>query len=79
LPVPQLQPLHSKAVKLDESVDLREVARRTAGADLANLVNEAAIRAVRSGRQRVIQEDFDDAFEKLIANPKASLPAAAAG
>jgi cell division protease FtsH len=66
----QILKLHSKGVKLDEAVDLREVARRTAGfvgADLANLVNEAAIRAVRSGRQRVIQEDFDDAFEKLVA------------
>jgi cell division protease FtsH len=57
-------------VKLAASVDLREVARRTAGfvgADLANLVNEAAIRAVRSGRQEVIQADFDEAFEKLVA------------
>ncbi len=66
----QILELHSKNVKLDETVNLRDVARRTAGfvgADLANLVNEAAIRAVRSGRQRVIQEDFDDAFEKLVA------------
>lgn len=66
----QILELHSKDVKLDETVDLRDVARRTAGfvgADLANLVNEAAIRAVRSGRQRVVQEDFDDAFEKLVA------------
>jgi cell division protease FtsH len=62
--------LHSKDVKLDESVNLRDVARRTAGfvgADLANLVNEAAIHAVRSERQRVSQEDFDDAFERLVA------------
>jgi len=62
--------LHSRDVKLDESVNLRDVARRTAGfvgADLANLVNEAAIHAVRSGRKRVIQDDFDDAFEKLVA------------
>jgi cell division protease FtsH len=62
--------LHSKNVKLDESVNLRDVARRTAGfvgADLANLVNEAAIHAVRSGRKRVIQDDFEDAFEKLVA------------
>jgi cell division protease FtsH len=66
----QILKLHSKDVRLDESVNLRDVARRTAGfvgADLANLVNEAAIRAVRSGRQRVVQEDFDDAFEKLVA------------
>jgi cell division protease FtsH len=66
----QILKLHSRGVKLDDSVNLRDVARRTAGfvgADLANLVNEAAIHAVRSGRQRVLQEDFDDAFEKLVA------------
>jgi cell division protease FtsH len=66
----QILKLHSKGVKLDDSVSLRDVARRTAGfvgADLANLVNEAAIHAVRSGRQQVLQEDFDDAFEKLVA------------
>jgi cell division protease FtsH len=66
----QILKLHSAEVKLDDSVNLRDVARRTAGfvgADLANLVNEAAIHAVRSGRQRVLQEDFDDAFEKLVA------------
>lgn len=66
----QILKLHSSDVKLDDSVNLRDVARRTAGfvgADLANLVNEAAIHAVRSGRQRVIQEDFDDSFEKLVA------------
>jgi len=66
----QILRLHSKGVKLDASVNLRDVARRTAGfvgADLANLVNEAAIHAVRTGRQRVIQEDFDDAFEKMVA------------
>ena len=66
----QILKLHSRGVKLDDSVNLRDVARRTAGfvgADLANLVNEAAIHAVRSERQRVLQEDFDDAFEKLVA------------
>jgi cell division protease FtsH len=66
----QILRLHARAVKLDPAVDLREVARRTAGfvgADLANLVNEAAILAVRSGRQRVIQVDLDNAFEKLVA------------
>jgi len=66
----QILKLHSRDVKLDDSVNLRDVARRTAGfvgADLANLVNEAAIHAVRSGRQRVAQEDFDDSFEKLVA------------
>ena len=66
----QILRLHSKGVKLDASVNLRDVARRTAGfvgADLANLVNEAAIHAVRAERQRVVQEDFDDAFEKMVA------------
>ena len=66
----QILKLHSRDVKLDGSVNLRDVARRTAGfvgADLANLVNEAAIHAVRSGRQRVVQKDFDDSFEKLVA------------
>jgi cell division protease FtsH len=61
---------HCKGVTLDPQVDLREVARRTAGfvgADLANLVNEAAIRAVRQGHERVIQTDFDDAFERIVA------------
>jgi cell division protease FtsH len=62
--------IHSHGVRLDESVSLREVAKRTAGfvgADLANLVNEAAILAVRAGRQKVAQTDFEAAFEKLVA------------
>ncbi len=62
--------LHSRGVKLDESVNLQAVARRTAGfvgADLANLINEAALLAVRGGRERVFQKDFDAAFEKLVA------------
>jgi cell division protease FtsH len=66
----QILKLHSRGVKLDDSVNLLDVARRTAGfvgADLANLVNEAAIHAVRSKRQRVLQKDFDNAFEKLVA------------
>ncbi len=62
--------LHARGVKLSAGVNLRTVARRTAGfvgADLANLVNEAALLAVRAGRHEVIQQDFDAAFEKLVA------------
>ena len=62
--------IHVKAVKLDPSVDLAKVARGTAGfagADLANLVNEAALLAVRAGRKKVLQGDFDAAIEKLVA------------
>jgi len=62
--------IHVKAVKLDPSVDLAQVARGTAGfagADLANLVNEAALLAVRAGRKKVLQGDFDAAIEKVVA------------
>ncbi|HET7839502.1 MAG TPA: ATP-dependent zinc metalloprotease FtsH, partial [Rectinemataceae bacterium] len=62
--------IHAKAVKLDPGVDLSKVARGTpgfVGADLANLVNEAALLAVRSGRKKVIQHDFDAAIEKIVA------------
>ena len=62
--------IHSKEVKLDASVDLEKVARNTpgfVGSDLANLVNEAALLAVRAGREKVIHKDFGDAVEKLVA------------
>lgn len=62
--------IHSQEVRLNDSVNLRDVARRTpgfVGADLANLVNEAALLAVRAGRERVTQPDFDSAFERLVA------------
>jgi cell division protease FtsH len=62
--------IHAKAVKLDSSVELSKVARGTpgfVGADLANLVNEAALLAVRSGRKKVVQHDFDAAIEKIVA------------
>jgi len=61
--------IHCQKVLLDDSVNLRDVARRTpgfVGADLANLVNEAALLAVRSGRATVGQRDFDAAFERLV-------------
>jgi len=62
--------IHSKPVNIDPSVDLEIVARVTSGfsgADLANIVNEAALLAVRAGRKMVIQRDFDEAIEKTIA------------
>ncbi|MBN1575715.1 MAG: ATP-dependent zinc metalloprotease FtsH [Chitinispirillaceae bacterium] len=65
--------IHIKGVSLDDSVDLKAVARSTAGfagADLANIVNEAALLAVRAGRQKVAQEDFEEAIEKVMAGLK---------
>jgi cell division protease FtsH len=62
--------IHAKAVKLDESVNLAKVARGSAGfvgADLANLVNEAALLAVRAKRKKVLEADFDAAIEKIVA------------
>lgn len=62
--------VHAKDVCLDEEVNLKQIAKGTpgaVGADLANIVNEAALRAVKNGRQRVIQEDLQDAVEVIIA------------
>lgn len=62
--------VHVKEVKLDVDVDLHQVALATsggAGADLANIVNEAALRAVRLGRTKVNQSDFMEAVEVIIA------------
>ena len=62
--------IHVRNVKLDPSVDLRKVAARTAGfagADLANLVNEAALLAARRDGQTVVMKDFDEAIDRLIA------------
>jgi cell division protease FtsH len=62
--------IHAKNVSLDDSVDLEQVARGTpgfSGADLANIVNEAALLAVRAGRTRVVANDFDNAIERVIA------------
>ena len=62
--------VHTRNIKLAEDVDLRKVALATAGcvgADLANLANEAALRAVRRGRKLVTQEDMLAAFEFVIA------------
>ena len=62
--------VHTRNIKLAEDVNLKKVALATAGcvgADLANLVNEAALRAVRKGRKLVTQEDMLAAFELVIA------------
>ncbi len=62
--------VHSKGVALDDSVDLDVIARRTpgfTGADLANLVNEATLLAVRKGKDKVDTEEFDQAIDRIIA------------
>ena len=60
--------IHAKNVKLDDDVDFESVAHGTtgfAGADLANVVNEAALLAVRNGRKKVTMEDFNEAIDKV--------------
>lgn len=60
--------IHAKNVKLDDDVDFSSIAHGTtgfAGADLANVVNEAALLAVRNGRKKVTMEDFNDAIDKV--------------
>ncbi len=62
--------VHTRKIKLSEDVDLKKIAQATAGAvgaDLANLVNEAALRAVRQGRKAVNQDDLLVSFETVIA------------
>ncbi len=62
--------VHTRNIRLAEDVDLKKIAQATAGAvgaDLANLVNEAALRAVRQGRQSVNQQDLLISFEVVIA------------
>jgi cell division protease FtsH len=62
--------VHARNVKLAEDVELGIIATRTpgfAGADLANLVNEAALLAARNNRQAVLMADFNEAIERLIA------------
>ena len=62
--------VHTRNIKLADDVDLHKIAQATAGAvgaDLANLVNEAALRAVRQGRQTVNQQDLLTSFEVVIA------------
>jgi cell division protease FtsH len=62
--------IHTRTVKLSPAVDLKVVAARTAGfagADLANLVNEAALLAARKDKTAVDMQDFDEAIDRLIA------------
>ena len=62
--------LHSKDVKTEPGIDLSAIARATpgaSGADLANIINEGALRAVRLGRTRATQEDFEESVEVVIA------------
>ena len=66
----QILKIHAKNVKVSPHVDLTDIARITSGfsgADLANVINESALLAVRSGRKEVIKEDLDEAVEKAIA------------
>jgi cell division protease FtsH len=65
----QILSVHANHVKLGEDVDLELLATRTAGltgADLANLVNEAALMAARNNRQAVLMADFEVAFERVL-------------
>lgn len=65
--------VHAKNVKLEEDVDLNAISRATpgaSGADLANIVNEAALRAVRKGRKLVKQNDLEESVEVVIAGYK---------
>ncbi len=62
--------LHAKDVKVQPPIDLSAIARATpgaSGADLANLINEGALRAVRQGRTKALQEDFEESVEVVIA------------
>ena len=62
--------VHSKDVKMDETVNLEEIALATSGAvgsDLANMINEAAINAVKAGRKAISQADLFEAVEVVIA------------
>lgn len=62
--------VHAKKIKMDPNVDLNAIARATAGAsgaDLANIINEGALRAVRMGRNVVQQSDLEEAVEVVIA------------
>jgi cell division protease FtsH len=65
----QILKIHARKVALDPAVDLRQIARGTpgfTGADLANLINEAALFAVRSGRSVVMASDLDEARDKVL-------------
>jgi cell division protease FtsH len=66
----QILKIHSRGVKLAEEVDLKVIAGRTpgfVGADLANIVNEAALLAARRGKKRVNMEELEEAIDRVIA------------
>ena len=66
----QILAIHARSIRLSEDVDLSLLASRTpgfAGADLANVCNEAALLAVRRGHDEVLMSDFDEAIERVIA------------
>jgi len=61
--------LHAEGKKLDKTVDLDLLARRTSGfvgADLANIINEAALRVAKENRKQLTMDDFEYALEKLV-------------
>jgi len=65
--------LHAKKIKMDESVNLMDLARGTtgfSGADLENLLNESALHAVRAGHKLVAQDDIEEARDKVIMGPR---------
>lgn len=65
--------VHAKKIKLESDTDLKNIARMTAGAsgaDLANIINEGALRAVREGRAIVTEEDLQESVEVVIAGHK---------
>ena len=65
--------VHTKNVKIDPSVDLSIIARQTpgfSGADLANLVNEAALLAARHDKESVTMKELQEAMERVIAGPE---------
>ena len=59
--------VHARKIKVEPNVDFGHVARMASGAELANIVNEAALRAVRMGRSAASQEDFEESIEVVIA------------
>ena len=65
--------VHAKDVKTEDNIDFNSIARATSGAsgaELANIINEAALRAVRHGRDKVTQEDLEESVETVIAGYK---------
>jgi cell division protease FtsH len=65
--------VHTKGKPIAEEVDLDVLARRTpgfTGADLANMVNEAALKAARENKQQIFMEDFDAAIDRVVAGPE---------